>query len=93
LQIAELQRGRLGGEDRTLLSGIPARTSFAASASRSSLRGRTESETSSARDPEHAILKPQLAEIKRLKKVALGKKPVSQDPAPSPTLSEPAEKL
>jgi hypothetical protein len=44
-------------------------------------------------DPEHAILRPKPAEIKRLKKVALGKKPASQDPAPTPTPSAPAEKL
>jgi hypothetical protein len=36
-----------------------------------------------ARDPEHAMLQPQLAEIKRLKAIARGKK----QPAPSPTAS------
>jgi regulator of extracellular matrix RemA (YlzA/DUF370 family) len=81
------------GELRTLLSGIAGanvirRQRLALIASRAYGIG-----NQLARDPEHAILKPQLAEIKRLKKVALGKKPASQDPAPSPTPSAPAEKL
>ncbi|HEX7136501.1 MAG TPA: hypothetical protein VF219_01570 [Vicinamibacterales bacterium] len=40
-----------------------------------------------ARDPEHAILKPQLAEIKRLKALTRGKKAKPATPAPSPTPS------
>ena len=37
-----------------------------------------------ARDEEHAMLKPQLAEIKRLKKLARPGKAAKQDPAPAP---------
>lgn len=39
-----------------------------------------------ARDPEHEILRPQLAEIKRLKAIARGKK----QPAPTPEPPQPA---
>ena len=37
-----------------------------------------------ARDEEHAILKPQLAEVKRLKTLARSKKRAPKDPAPAP---------
>jgi hypothetical protein len=37
-----------------------------------------------ARDEEHAILKPQLAEVKRLKTLARSKKRAPQEPAPAP---------
>lgn len=44
-----------------------------------------------ARDEEHVILKPQLAEVKRLKTLARGKKrePNGPSPAPQPTPSAP----
>lgn len=79
------------GELRTMLDGIAGanvvrRQRLALIASRAYGIG-----NQLARDPDHAILRPQLAEIKRLKKVALGKKPATQDPAPTP--SAPAEKL
>ncbi|HEX3581188.1 MAG TPA: hypothetical protein VH087_05470 [Thermoanaerobaculia bacterium] len=46
-----------------------------------------------ARDEEHAMLKPQLAEIKRLKRLARPvKKATPQDPAPQPSTAAPAEK-
>jgi len=47
-----------------------------------------------ARDEEHAILKPQLAEVKRLKSLTRGKKRTPKDPAPAPQPSPatPSEK-
>ena len=80
------------GELRTMLDGIAGanvvrRQRLALIASRAYGIG-----NQLARDPEHAILRPQLAEIKRLKKIALSKKPAPQNPAPTPTPSAPAEK-
>lgn len=46
-----------------------------------------------ARDPEHEMLRPQLAEIKRLKKLAQpAKKATPKAPAPQPSPSAPTEK-
>lgn len=72
------------GELRTMLDGIAGanvvrRQRLALIASRAYGIG-----NQLARDPEHAILRPQLAEIKRLKKAALSKKAATQDPTPVP---------
>jgi hypothetical protein len=84
------------GELRTMLNGIAGanvirRQRLALIASRAYGIG-----NQLARDPEHAILKPQLEEIKRLKRLAGGKKakPASADPQPQPAPSQstPAEK-
>lgn len=85
------------GELRTMLEGIAGanvirRQRLALLASRAYGIG-----NQLARDPEHEMLKPRLAEIKRLKKLARpGKKANPNDPAPapqpSPSPSAPSEK-